>query len=413
MIVAAAVAVAGFIIGGCGSSGGSSSIVGSILAPNFETAPRADLSGQADAFTGTLGFGTMFSFNAVQGVTYTIAVSSKHGNDDVVIQIFNKDGGELKEKSLTTNAAVGYLHDQPSQFVVVLVRPAGPLFDTGIEITQLRVNGFGPFPQTSFSVNVIVTGDDYSGFGVFNDLKTATDRAALTNAMMTQVNTLLGSKGFTITYEGFTLPAATILAQQPSLVTDTGKAIAHTTPEAVNPQGFGNIDTSDLDRWGAFGFPTTEPVQTRANGIDVFVIHHFETDGVVGLSPRPGLVMFGNGPGSALCIGAFAKNGNNFIARTPDQMGTVLTHELGHFLGLQHTTTFDPPGPNPTRAIDDGLSDTPAAGNLIDKNGDGVVGLGDGCADEGNIMFWEAGNQTILSAMQVNVIKATLSAMEH
>src|SRR5262245_42774519 len=96
MIVAAAVTAAGFIIGGCSSSsGGSASIVGSILAPNFENAPRADLSGQADAFTGTLGFGTMFSFNAVQGVTYNFAVSSKHGNDDVVIQVFNKDGGEL------------------------------------------------------------------------------------------------------------------------------------------------------------------------------------------------------------------------------------------------------------------------------------------------------------------------------
>lgn len=91
----------------------------------------------------------------------------------------------------------------------------------------------------------------------------------------------------------------------------------------------------------------------------------------------------------------------------------VLAHELGHFLGLLHTTTFDPSPSSPTRAIDDGLTDTPACTVLTDGNGDGIVGIGDGCQDEGNIMFYQAGAQTLFSPRQTEVMRTLLSIQEH
>ena len=63
--------------------------------------------------------------------------------------------------------------------------------------------------------------------------------------------------------------------------------------------------------------------------------------------------------------------------------------------------------------MDDGLADTPACTVLTDVNNDGIVGLGDGCQDEGNIMFFMAGSQLDFSASQSSVMQNLLSAQEH
>jgi hypothetical protein len=164
-LLAGVTVVAGLAIG-CSGKGGGGGIFGSVVAasaPNFKDAPQADLSGQDDVFKGTLGSGTWFTFTAAKGVTYNFAVSSKKGKDEVVIDIFNVNGGQLKGKALTTNGSIGYLHDEPTQHVLVLLRPAGPVFDTSIEITQCRVSGFGPFDQNRFNLNFVVRGETLNG----------------------------------------------------------------------------------------------------------------------------------------------------------------------------------------------------------------------------------------------------------
>jgi hypothetical protein len=417
-------AMAAFVAGvcGCGGSGGNP-FLAAVVGPSFATAPQADLTGQTNVFTGSLGTGTTFQFAAIQNVNYNFQISAQPSGDQVIVDIFAKDGTELKDKTITLNGGLGYFHTAASQHVVVVVRPYDPL-NTGINITQLQVSGLGSYSQTAFNVNLTVAGDDFTGFGNFNDLAAATDRANLATALMTQVQALhtMNNTGITIGYEGFSLTTAQVKQTQPSLVDSVGHTICATQVETV-VNGIGNIDTADLDLWGSFGFAATDPTPSRANGLDVFVVHHFTTDGVVGLSPRPGTALLGNGPGTALCIGAFLQlNGQISGARTVAQMGVVLTHEIGHFLGLQHTTTFSPsPAVSAvTMAIDDGVADTPAAGTLATlktnatTNGQTSIGIGDGCADENYIMFYQSdANQNQFSPTQITIIKTTLSALQH
>jgi hypothetical protein len=420
---AAVVATSAVAVVGCNSGGHGTGLFAAVLAPSFKTAPQADTTGQTDVFVGKLGTGTTTTFAAIQNVTYNISVSSSPDQENVIVDVFDKDGNELKAKTVLTNGGLNYFHAAVSQHVLVVLRPYDPV-NTGVNVTKFQITGVGNFSQTNLAINLIVTGDDYTGFGNFNDLKTAQDRANLAAALVQKVQALHTSNGtgIQLTFEGFSLTTAQIQATQSSLVDASGHTIAHTS-EQVNTSGYSNIDTSDLDRFGTFGFPANDPTPTRANGLDCFVVHHFSTDGVVGLSPRPGTVIQGNGPGSALCIGAFLQQGGKVTGpRSVDNMAVVLTHEIGHFLGLLHTTTFSPSASltGVTEAIDDGLTDTPAAGTLstllanAKTNGHTTIGVGDGCADESYIMFYQSiPTQSTFSPRQVSIMKTTLSSLAH
>ncbi len=410
--------VASFSAGasGCGGGGGGNSIIAAVIAPSFKSSVQADTTGQTNIFTGNLGAGTTCSFAAIQGVTYNISVSSQPNKEDVIVDVFSKDGAQLKANTVTTNGGLNYVHTAASQHVLVVLRPFNPV-NTGVNVTQFQITGVGNFSQTSLSINLVVTGDDYAGFGAFNDMATAQDRADFAAALVTKMQAIhtANGTGIQFTFEGFTLSTAQVKATQPSLVDAQNRTVCKTT-ETVNSSGFASIDTLDLDRWGSFGFPSNDPTATRANGLDCFVVHHFSTDGIVGLSPRPGTVIKGNGADSALAVGAFVQVGAQLTPRSVDDMAVVLTHEIGHFLGLLHTTTFSPSGAAAAvkEAIDDGLADTPAAGTIKDNNGDGVVGVGDGCADQNNVMFYQSiPTQTQLSVRQVSIMKTLLSSLNH
>jgi hypothetical protein len=401
-----AVTTSGATFVACGGGGGSGGLFGDLFVGN---AARADLSGQQSALTGDLDAGKTITFPAIKNGVYNIAVTTTDNDDEVVFDVYGDDGSHLRSKTVDAPGAFNYTHSEESQHVIVFVRPWNPI-DLDVEIVSLTVTGNGAFAKDRFHVNFFVVGK-FTGYGAHGDLATTQDQAAFTDAVMTKVRSLFAQTGTTIGYEGFYFTPDQIRAQHPDLIAPDDQAIC-SAGEQVSSTGIQTVSTDDLDRYAQFGFPAGDPSFTRAHGIDVFIIHHFTKDGNVGLSPRPG-ELTGNGPDTALAASAFLQVPGQLIPRTPDQIATVLAHELGHFLGLQHTTTFDPSPVNPTRAIDDGISDTPACTVLTDTNGDGIVGLGDGCQDEGNLMFFQAGAQTVFSSGQTNVMRALLSIQEH
>jgi hypothetical protein len=66
----------------------------------------------------------------------------------------------------------------------------------------------------------------------------------------------------------------------------------------------------------------------------------------------------------------------------PDQLGTVIGHETGHFVGFLHTTELD-------GSVFEPLSDTPECTLAQDLDGDGML-FPEECAGFGadNVMFW-------------------------
>lgn len=402
-----AVTASGYTFVACG--GGGSSGFGGISSVFIGSATPADLSGQTSAFVGDLGAGTTITFPAVKGGSYLFEVETTDSDDEVVVDIYDQSGGYINSKTIDAPGSWMYNHKDKSQHLLVFVRPWNP-FDLGVRITRLTVTGTGQYPSDRFRVNFITVGK-FTGYGYYNDLATATDQADFTIAVMTKVRQLFQQTGITVDYDGFHYDAAIIAAVDPGLIGPGEQAVC-SAGESLSGTGVQQVATDGLNRWGNFGFPANDASHDRAHAIDVFIVHHFTNDGTVGLSPRPG-IMTGNGPDTALVCAAFLQQNGNLYARTPDQVATVLAHELGHFLGLLHTTTFDPSPVNPSRAIDDGLPDTPTCTVLVDNNGDGVVGLGDGCEDEGNIMFYQAGSQTVFSPRQAAVMKALLSIQEH
>lgn len=402
-----AVAASGWTFVACngGGSGGS----GGITSLFIGSAARADLTGQTSAFTGNLDTGTTITFPAVKGATYLFQVQTTNSGDDVVFDVYSESGGHIRSKTVTAPGGWAYTHDGKSQHLLVFVRPWNPL-DLGIDITSLTVTGTGAYPQDRFHVNFFAVGK-FTGYGFHNDLATTADQAAFTDAVMAKVQQLYAQTNITITYEGFYYSADQVRARDAGLIGSDDQAVC-SAGESMTSTGFQKVATDGLNRYGAFGFAASDPVYARAHAIDVFFVNHFTNDGTVGLSPRPGQ-MTGNGEDTALVCAGFLQHQGTLFPRTPDQVATVLAHELGHFLGLLHTTTFDPSPSSPTRAIDDGLTDTPACTVLTDGNGDGIVGIGDGCQDEGNIMFYQAGAQTLFSPRQTEVMRTLLSIQEH
>ena len=67
-------------------------------------------------------------------------------------------------------------------------------------------------------------------------------------------------------------------------------------------------------------------------------------------------------------------------------LASIISHEIGHYMGLYHTTEADGGQFDP-------LSDTPECPASMDANGDGSLSTAECGSRANNLMFWQASNQ--------------------
>ncbi|MDP2313045.1 MAG: hypothetical protein Q8P41_09090 [Pseudomonadota bacterium] len=143
----------------------------------------------------------------------------------------------------------------------------------------------------------------------------------------------------------------------------------------------------------------TDPNGTGA--IPVFFAREFATGGIVGQAGGiPGAPVPGTASsGVTASVAPYVDYGDGSV--DTGALGQVVTHELGHQVGLWHTSES-------TGTWHDTLADTPECAEASDTDGSGTVGY-DECTGRGadNVMFWQSsglGDQDVLSPLQLSVV---------
>jgi hypothetical protein len=164
---------------------------------------------------------------------------------------------------------------------------------------------------------------------------------------------------------------------------------------------------------------------TQQRLLQLAVVDYIEaSQAIIGVSPFHG-VSLGQGQGSTAAVGYYAKSGSKLTPNPPSEIANTLAHELGHFLGLRHTTVhFDQR--TDQSILEDGLTDTPynpacalataqtigSLQNAWTKLSAAVTGT---CPDKTNLMFpfqlSSGTTQNVLSATQLSTLSHNLSLL--
>ncbi len=181
-------------------------------------------------------------------------------------------------------------------------------------------------------------------------------------------------------------------AGAPGLLMDEPSVIDWRSP-------FVDDTTSELDQLRA------SVVLTDERTIPVFIVQDFLEPGTFGLAagvPGPNGVLGTSWSGVVLSVDThLSADGTTIEAAL---LGETLAHELGHQLGLFHTTELEGREHDP-------LDDTPECSASRDVDGDGELSVPE-CLEEGgrNVMFWTAEDgirQRELSPTQVAILAAS------
>ena len=131
--------------------------------------------------------------------------------------------------------------------------------------------------------------------------------------------------------------------------------------------------------------------------VNLYVVGAFDSVGTLGFAGGiPGPLGFQGLPSSGVILAADPALDGGFDST---QFGQTIAHELGHQLGLFHTSEADGTAWDP-------MGDTPQCLASADTNGTGQVEP-DECPDGGNVMFWQAapgGTQTDVTPEQSDVL---------
>jgi hypothetical protein len=124
--------------------------------------------------------------------------------------------------------------------------------------------------------------------------------------------------------------------------------------------------------------------------VNLFFIKDFSSSGILGIAAgMPGSMGIANSWNGVL-IGLMAHASGSTL--NPQLLGETAAHEMGHQLGLFHTTEMG-------GTVFDILTDTPECSNSRDNDGDGKMSAEE-CEDYGgeNVMFWTAWSSSSRSA---------------
>ncbi len=94
------------------------------------------------------------------------------------------------------------------------------------------------------------------------------------------------------------------------------------------------------------------------------------------------------------------------LSEAQDEVELIVAHELGHYLGLFHTTEANGAALSGGLNGQDPLSDTPTCADTADADANNILSSGECGGDGGNLMFWSPlDGATSLSSGQKHVIQ--------